>query len=111
MALLSREQILGSLDLATETVSVPEWGGEVIVRALTLGQQLSIQEQAGGDAGKDAALLVSMSVVDADGNPVFTAADAEALAGKRASALNAILSAAFRLNQSAATSADSLKKT
>ena len=33
--ILTRDEILESEDLATETVSVPEWGGSVIVRALT----------------------------------------------------------------------------
>ncbi len=33
--MLSRDQILGASDLPTETVDVPEWGGQVIVRSMT----------------------------------------------------------------------------
>src|SRR3989304_4330704 len=35
MALLTRDEILNANDLAREQVEVPEWGGAVLVRALT----------------------------------------------------------------------------
>ncbi len=35
MGLLTKDDILGADDLATEDVEVPEWGGCVRVRALT----------------------------------------------------------------------------
>ena len=33
--LLTRDAILAAADIQTETVPVPEWGGEVAVRPLT----------------------------------------------------------------------------
>jgi len=35
MAILSRDAILGSDDLKKEVVSVPEWGGEVVIATMT----------------------------------------------------------------------------
>ena len=35
---LTREQILEADDLPTESLDVPEWGGEVLIRALNGAQ-------------------------------------------------------------------------
>jgi len=43
MTLLTRDQILQAQDIARETVSVPEWGGSVLVRGLT-GQERDAYE-------------------------------------------------------------------
>lgn len=40
MAILSREAIRNVQDIPTETVPVPEWGGEVIVKGLSAAQRL-----------------------------------------------------------------------
>jgi len=110
MAVLSRSEILDVVTLETEAVTVPEWGGEVLVRALTLGQHLALQEKSTGDYAHDAALLLIASVVDGGGNPILNPDDADALCKSRASAANTVLEVAFRLNRATKDDADALKK-
>ena len=38
MTILTREQILAIDDLPEETISVSEWGGDIVVRGLTRGE-------------------------------------------------------------------------
>jgi hypothetical protein len=61
--------------LARETVNVPELGGEVVVQALLLRDRLALS-----DAERSYALVADMlsrSVVDANGDPIFTAEEWE----------------------------------
>lgn len=78
MPILSRDAILAASDLPTETVPVPEWGGDVIVRALT-GAERDEYEVAMGDALRAKtggsinmrARLVAMTLVDESGQRLF----------------------------------------
>ena len=79
MALLTREAILQAQDLPTEQVHVPEWGGDVLVRALTGAErdrfEQSIVEQRGKSTRMNLqnirAKLVALTVVDEQGNRIF----------------------------------------
>lgn len=104
MALLSRDWILQAEDLHREEVQVPEWGGSVMIGTMT-GAQRDAWEQslAAGGAGKVnitnvRARLVSYCAVDEHGKRLFTDADAEALGGKSAPALERCARVAMRLN-------------
>lgn len=66
MAVLKREQIT-SPTLPRETVEVPEIGGEVIIQGLTLSGRLSIFSSSQNSLAK----LLSMTVVDADGETIW----------------------------------------
>lgn len=104
--LLNREQILGHNDLPTETVEVPEWGGSVIVKALNGAQRDSYEQSLITGSGKNQkmnlinarARLVALSVVDSEGNPLFTSKDVVALSNKSAAALDRIFAAAQKLS-------------
>ena len=107
MSVLTKEQILGKKDLAEEVVAVAEWGGDVIVRCLT-GQErdelesLVVQEKGDGDRKVDLlnfrARLVALSVINENGERLFTLDDVVLLAKKSAKALDRVFNVAERLS-------------
>lgn len=102
MTYLSRESILDADDLSYDDVDVPEWGGTVRVRALTGAERDRFEASIAG--GKKPSYdnfrskLVVASVVDADGERLFTQADVQLLGKKSAAALNRVFEAAQRLS-------------
>lgn len=110
--MLNREQILGAKDRAQETISIPEWGGDVTITALSvrdrsvvLGEwaRLGNVQKEGGDtvgAMLDIKLrLVALSITDADGVPLFSVEDMVELATKSDGPIGRISDAAITLNR------------
>lgn len=106
MSLLTKEAILAAQDLRFEVVPVPEWGGSVRVRSMT-GADRDDYEQSliRGRTDDEAqnirnvrARLVTYSVVDEQGNRLFTEADVEELGKKSVAALDRVFAAASRLS-------------
>lgn len=101
--ILSREQILSCNDRKTEVVQVPEWGGEVIVSAMSGLQRDAFEAslRAGGevDLTNARAKLVAASVVDENGSPLFTQEHLLALGAKSYTALDRVADVAQRLNK------------
>lgn len=104
-----RDEILGRDDLPVEVVTVPEWGMDVRVRALSGAErdayEASCLKRMGGKADKVEmtfenirARLVARSVVDEAGARVFTDADVASLGAKNAAALNRLFEVAQRLS-------------
>lgn len=105
MALLSREQILQHDDLQKELVSVPEWGGEVWVRAMTGAEKdrfeilmAESRTKHDGYAPNLRATLASLTVCDAQGGRLFSVEEAEALGEKSSVPLDRIWLVASRIN-------------
>jgi len=109
LRILGRDEILDSEDLAIETVPVPEWGGAVIVRALTGTERdayeseiFSLRGSGGGveyNLQNIRAKLSARTIVDTDGKRLFTDADIVKLGLKSAAALDRVFSAAQRLSR------------
>lgn len=102
--MLTRDMILEADDLKTETVKVPEWGGEVRVRMMTAAdrdvyEQRLFQSREGGTIKNIRATLAAMCLVDDEGGRMFNEDDIEILGRKSASALNRVFEAAQRLNR------------
>lgn len=101
--MLTRDAILASKDLTITTLAVPEWGGEVGVRAMT-GAERDSFEGAMLAAKEKAAIpnlraeLCARCLCDSTGAALFTAADVTALGGKSAAALGRVFDAAAKLN-------------
>lgn len=115
MALLTREQILKATDLETETVPVPEWGGDVIVTTLTAGQrdqfEAGMLDEKGKVSTKDVrARLAVFSMVDEQGNRLFKSKDIPQLSEKSAAAMERIYTVAARLNRMSESDIDELAK-
>lgn len=106
MALLTRDAILQAQDLPTERVVVPEWNGEVLVRALTGAERDTFEQSIVEQRGKSTrmnlqnlrAKLVALTVVDEEGKRLFSDEDAKLLGQKSAAALNRIFEVAQRLS-------------
>ena len=109
MGLLGRDAILGADDLAFEVVEVPEWGGSVRVRGLT-GRERDLFEasivQVGSAGSRQVrprlenirARLVSMTLVDEEGNLLFSDRDVRELGAKSAAILDRLFDVARRLS-------------
>ncbi|MEV6737873.1 phage tail assembly chaperone [Streptomyces sp. NPDC051104] len=109
---LSRDGILGAVDIQTEKVFVPEWGDDVIVRGLT-GEELdafqgSIRQFRPTFDGKGMepvlvqdnmrAKLLVKCLVDEAGERLFTDQDASALGAKNGAVIDRLYDVASRLS-------------
>jgi len=105
--LLTKEQILDAQDLETREVEVPEWGGVVLVKGMTGVERDDFEAQMIVGKGKNTtvnmknvrAKLVAASVVDEDGQRLFTDQDVQALGKKSAAALDRVFAVAQRLSK------------
>lgn len=105
---LTRALILKALDLPTQEVEVPEWGGTVLIRAMTGAERDAFEasmivEKEGDDRRARMinvrARLCASVIVGEDGvTSIFTPADVAELGGKSAKALNRVFEAARKLS-------------
>ncbi len=103
MALLTKEQILKLDDLKSEIVSVPEWGGEVIVCTMS---GFARDRFEAGITGKNGGMnmqnirakLAAATIIDDTGNLLFDETDIAKLGNKSCAALDRVFAAAQRLN-------------
>lgn len=103
---LGRDAILKASALRTEEVSVPEWGGSVLVRELRGRErdefEASVLVQRGGqmvtDSANVRAKLAARAIVGEDLEPLFTQQDVYALGELSAAALDRVWEAATRLS-------------
>ena len=104
--MLTKDQILQAQDLPTEVIDVPEWGGSVRVRTVTAQEKDAWEESLQTGKGRNIKLdlanvrakLVALTVVDDDGNRLFTDKDVLALGRKGAKAMSRVYDAASKLN-------------
>lgn len=76
---LTKEQILAAGAPQVHEVEVPEWGGTVRLRELTVAEVSSLSGKDDQDEGT-VARAVALSVVGEDGKAMFTAAEVSGLA-------------------------------
>lgn len=105
MPLLTRDQIRNVSDIKTEEVDVPEWGGSVLVKALTGQERDTLEESMLVTRGSKRevnlhnlrARMVAAACVGDGGGPLFTVADVEWLSQKAAAPLDRVFTVAQRL--------------
>lgn len=103
---LTREAILSATDLGFEDVEVREWGGTVRVRGMTGNERDEWEWEMVQTRSEDKrenkrrlrAKLVSLTVVDENGQRLFSEADVEALGQKSVRALQRVYNVAQRLS-------------
>jgi len=111
MAYLTKDQILGADDIKRAEVAVPEWGGTVLVQGLSGTERDQYEESLirwratkGRNVAAMPALanarakLLSLSIVDEDGQRLFSDADVKALGEKSSKALERVFDVAARLS-------------
>ena len=108
---LNRESILGSDDLKSVEVEVPEWGGAVWVRTMTATQRDAFEAQQIREPFRDVrARLAVATVCDSHGELLFTEADIPALSRKSGKALDRVFAVATKLSGLSKEDIDDLKK-
>lgn len=100
-----RDKIMAAEDIPSETVKVPEWGVDVLVKGMSAGERLSLM-QAAFDANTG---QVNMTIVYPDvlvactfdpesGDAVFTAEDKTAILSKSSAAVERVANVGLRLS-------------
>jgi hypothetical protein len=118
MPILSKDEILKAEDLPREVVEVPEWGGSVMVRGLSASERDAFEGSIIELRGKERKLhlenirakLASLTMVDEQGERLFTDAEVAALGKKSAQAVQRVFEAAQRLSGISETDVEELAK-
>ncbi|MCW8886981.1 MAG: hypothetical protein OQK12_17280 [Motiliproteus sp.] len=115
MALLSKSEILNANDSQTETVSVPEWGGDVLVSTMSgfardQFEASIIGKNGGQDLLNIRAKMVAATLVDESGGLMFTEKDISKLGKKSAAALDRVFAVAQKLNRFSDSDVEELAK-
>ena len=102
MKKLSKDDIFKADDLPTKDMDIPEWGGMLTVRTLT-GTERDEFENAFVNQDKInirglKARLIQLTVVNGDGQPMFTKADLQKLNSKSASVIDRIFEVSQHLS-------------
>lgn len=101
MPVLTKAQILKAKDCETRVVDVPEWGGQVILKALDAGTVMELTDQAGGDPQQAGMAMLALSMVDEKGEPLFSMDDLDGLRKKSYSVILRLLNEVQDLNGTA----------
>jgi Phage tail assembly chaperone len=123
--MLDRATILSKKALKRETVDVPEWGGQVLVRELTAAErtryEMGMSDMVQGEQTNPLekvkryenmrARIASIAVINEDGTRVFKDDDVSELNELSGNALDRISSVILRLSGYTREEAERLKKT
>jgi len=88
--MLRREDILGAKDITVEAIEIPEWGGQVYVKAMNGLEREAFDEVIYRKKTHLLATLAQSTIVDEAGSRVFSPEDIPALAAKSSYALERI---------------------
>lgn len=88
--ILSADQIIGADDLARETVPVPEWGGDVVVSALSVRALNACQRKATVAGVVDPEKMTVQMVIEGMVEPKMSDDQAGQMADKSAAVMNRI---------------------
>jgi hypothetical protein len=102
--MLTRDEILNIDDRITEVVQVPEWKDEVTIAAMSGFARDRFEASIVGNSGganmqNIRAKLCAASIVDENGELMFSEKDVVKLGKKSSAALDRIFSAAQKLNR------------
>ena len=101
--MLKREEILSKTSLKTKTLTIDEWGGDIIVSEMS-GTNRDIWEQAlqkrdvVGNIISPRAKLIAFTVVDEKGKRIFNDDDIDSIGKLSSSSLEKICLVAMSLN-------------
>lgn len=114
MAALTKDQILAADDLGLLKLSVPEWGGDVYIRVMTVGERDAYENewQRKKETGVDdfRTKFLVRCLVDEKGNRLFDNGDVARLATKSARVMNRVWMAAMEHNNLSDQSIEELAK-
>ena len=99
--ILNKSQILAANDLGLLEVPVPEWGGSVYLRVMTVGERDAFELEWNGTDGKVddfRSKFLARCLADDQGRRLFTDAELHLLAGKSAKVMSRLWKAAVEHN-------------
>jgi hypothetical protein len=100
---LTKEQILAADDSGLLEVEVPEWGGSVFIRVMTVGERDSYENEwmANKSTGVSnfRSKFLQRVLCDEHGKLLFSASEVDALAKKSARVVTTLWEAAMRHNK------------
>lgn len=102
--MLTKEAIMAAVDIAIETVHVPEWGGDVKVRSFSGTQKdqyeqiLFNQKDKGEKFYRIRSVICALAIITDEGNQLFDITEIDALGEKSAVALDRVADVARRLS-------------
>lgn len=106
----SRAEILALDDRPTETMTVPEWDTELVLRGLTLAQLTNISERAKRDGETDGLRATVFTLIEGVVEPRFDVGDYDALRNKSAGVVNRVSSRIMALSGMGAGAVDNATK-
>ena len=104
MTFLDKKAILASKDETVVSLDVPEWGGEIGIRAMTVGDRDQYENEFLQAKAKDKGVenfrtkFLIACICDEEGNPIFKRSDIDALAQKSIKVVNRVWNAAMSHN-------------
>lgn len=104
--LLTKDQILGAEDRSFVEFEVAEWGGSVLLAAMSAAERDAFEAGMLDNKGKSdknrlrnfRARFIASCIVDKDGNRLFSDADIKALGDKSAAAISRVFDKCRELN-------------
>ena len=102
MSMLTKNDVLKKRDLRREIVAIPEWGGSLYVQEMTALQRDRFEEwvlNKGDNSPKGTRVAIIINtVVDEDGQPMFSDLDAADLGNKPADIIDRIAGVGLKLS-------------
>lgn len=102
MSILTKDQILAARDEVVVTVPVPEWGGDVCIRAMSVGERDRYENEfiRNKDRGVEnfRTKFLAACLCDENGKRLFTEADVAALSAKSIKVMNRLWHEAMKHN-------------
>lgn len=110
--LLNKHQIFAANDLKQEIIAMPEWGGDVKIRVMSVREQLDFDKflAAKPDDKEMAFFLIIKSCVDENDKPLFDDGDIEFLEQKSADSILKLFQAILGLNKQKPDDVETLAK-
>jgi hypothetical protein len=106
----SRAEILALDDRPTETMTVPEWDTELVLRGLTLAQLTNISDRAKRDGETDGLRATVFTFIEGVVEPRFDVGDYDALRNKSAGVVNRVSGRIMELSGMGAGAVDNATK-
>lgn len=99
---LTRDEILAKRAASRESIEIPDLGGSVLIKRLTLQEVSSFQrtqKAANGDLAVLYPKIISIGCVGEDGIPLFVGEDIKLITELPFAAMDALATAILRLNK------------
>lgn len=110
--LLNKESIFAAKDLSYKEVEIPQWGGSVRIKVMSIAEQIEFERlnKSKKDDSDLVFALLSQCCVDADGNHLFNKDDVKNLNEKSSAPVLHLFKACLELNEMAKSDLDKQAK-